>query len=170
MTNGIFGGCFGHFNMYHHLKPFSGLSDHTLLYFSLECNTAVPDDHERSEIKFKWSNAKWGQFRSGIICCLPKFNSIVEYGTPKLSGVFDVYEVEFRTFVFTRILTGPDIRAHIKWPPRTFVLTSNDHPGHSCSHQMTTPDIRAHYPLLLMSLKCHFIYVFPCAKNKHLCR
>ena len=30
---------------------------------------------------------------------------------------------------------------------RTFVLTSNDHPGHSCSHQMTTPDIRAHIKL-----------------------
>ena len=49
-----------------------------------------------------------------------------------------------RTFVPTRFLTGPDIRAHIKWPPRTFVLTSNDHPGHLCSYQITTPDIRAH--------------------------
>jgi len=29
MTNGLFGGCFGHFNMYHHLKR---LCD--LLYFT----------------------------------------------------------------------------------------------------------------------------------------
>jgi len=53
-----------------------------------------------------------------------------------------------RTFVPTWFLTGPDIRAHIKWPPRTFVLTSNYHPGHSCSHQITCPDIRAHIKLL----------------------
>jgi len=52
--------------------------------------------------------------------------------------------IEVRTFVPTRFLTGPDIRAHIKWAPPTFVLTSNDHPGHSRSHQMTTPDIHAH--------------------------
>jgi len=47
----------------------------------------------------------------------------------------------------------PDIRYHGHsfpcdfWQGRTFVLTSNDHPGHSCSHQMTTPDIRAHIKL-----------------------
>jgi len=41
-----------------------------------------------------------------------------------------------------------DIRSHGHsfprdfWQGRTFVLTSNDHPGHSCSHQMTTQDIR----------------------------
>jgi len=33
------------------------------------------------------------------------------------------------------------------WQGRTFVLTSNDHPGHSCSNQMTTPNIRAHIKL-----------------------
>ena len=57
-----------------------------------------------------------------------------------------------RTFVPTdirshAIFDRADIRAHIKWPPRTFVLTSNDQPGHSCSHQITTPDIRAHIKL-----------------------
>jgi len=46
-----------------------------------------------------------------------------------------------------------DIRSHGHsfprgfWQGRTFVLTSNDHPGHSCSHQITTPDIRAHIKL-----------------------
>jgi len=46
-----------------------------------------------------------------------------------------------------------DIRSHRHsfprgfWQGRTFVLTSNDHPGHSCSHQITTPDIRAHIKL-----------------------
>jgi len=52
---------------------------------------------------------------------------------------------------------------HDFWQGRTFVLTSNDHPGHLCSHQMSTPDIRAHinfisfiyslhaYPLLLIA-------------------
>jgi len=44
----------------------------------LKCNTAVPDDQERSDIKFKWSTAKRGYCRSGIIGCLPKINSIVE--------------------------------------------------------------------------------------------
>ena len=44
----------------------------------MKCNTAVPDDQERSEIRFKWSDAKREQFRSGIIGCLPKFNNIVE--------------------------------------------------------------------------------------------
>jgi len=33
-------------------------------------------------------------------------------------------------------MTTPDIRAHFKLPPRTFVLTSNYHPGHSCSYQL----------------------------------
>ena len=48
-----------------------------------------------------------------------------------------------RTFVPT------DIRSHAIFDRagRTFVLTSNDHPGHSCSHQITTPDIRAHIKL-----------------------
>ena len=34
-----------------------------------------------------------------------------------------------RTFVHTRFLTGPDVRAHIKWPPQTFIHQSNYHPG-----------------------------------------
>jgi len=39
-------------------------------------------------------------------------------------------------------MTTPDIRAHIKWPPRTFVFTSNYHPGHSCSYQIVRDSIR----------------------------
>jgi len=142
-----------------------------------------------------------------------------------------------RTFVLTskkhpghlcsHQMTTPDIRAHIKWPPRTFVLISNDHPGHSCSYQLhfiylfftclspptnrlkffkkkykgagkgleniyfiniQTNDWRAvnqmHYEMFYThtdtlfihwswcSVQPHinFINVFPCAKNKHLCR
>ena len=77
----------------------------------------------------------------------------------------------------------PDIRSHRHsiprdfWQGRTFVLTSNDHPGHSCSHQMTTPDIRAHikwtprtfvlisnyHPGHSCSYQLHFIYlIFTC--------
>jgi len=59
-----------------------------------------------------------------------------------------------RSFVPTRFLTGPDIRAHIKWPPRTFVLTSNDHPGHSCSYQITTPDIRDNINFIYLFFTC----------------
>jgi len=85
-----------------------------------------------------------------IMCFIPKKSFMF-----KASGV--------RTFVLTNIrshtifdraghlcsyqITTTDIHAHIKWPPRTFVLTSNYHPGHSCSYQMTTPDIRAHIKL-----------------------
>jgi len=53
------------------------------------------------------------------------------------------------------ILTGPDIRAYIKWPPRTLVLTSNDHPGHSFSYQITTPDIQAHINLISLIYSLH---------------
>jgi len=48
-----------------------------------------------------------------------------------------VFPIFPQTFVPTRFLTGPNIRAHIKWPLRTFVLTSNYNPGHSCSYQIT---------------------------------
>jgi len=77
-----------------------------------------------------------------------------------------------RTFVLTsndhpghscsRQMTTPDIRAHIKLPPRTFVLTSNYHPGHSCLYQITTPDIRSHdYSVL----KCKVTYTIYCLMN-----
>jgi len=46
--------------------------------FSLKCNTTVPDNHERSEIRFKWSDAKRERFRSGVISCLHRFYNIVE--------------------------------------------------------------------------------------------
>ena len=61
-----------------------------------------------------------------------------------------------RKLYFTSVLCCiwcTDIRSHGHsfsrdfWQGRTFVLTSNDHPGHSCSHQFTTPDIRAHIKL-----------------------
>jgi len=53
-----------------------------------------------------------------------------------------------RTFVHTRFLTGPEVRAHIKWPPRTFVHQSNYHPGRSCTSCLTTPDVRSPNTLL----------------------
>lgn len=60
------------------MMPFSEWSGHALLYFSLKCNTSVPDDQERTENEFKWSDAKRERFRSEIISCPLRFNRIVE--------------------------------------------------------------------------------------------
>ena len=97
---------------------------------------------------------RW-RFRIQAWLCISVCKTIQLLYCPLSNVFYLVYGHSFpRTFVPTRFLTGPDIRAHIKWPPRTFVLTSNDHPGHSCSHQITTrtfvltsndhPDIRSH--------------------------
>ena len=42
------------------------------------CNNASSEYKSYTDVKYKWNDALRSQFRSGIICMLPVFNSIVE--------------------------------------------------------------------------------------------
>ena len=101
------------------------------------CNTT----NERENTKKEWGIKTFN-------CFLAKWQWQPFSASSSLVISIIYTKVGVRTFVHTRFFTGPDVREHIKRPPRTFVHQSNYHPGRSYTSCLTTPNVRSPNKLL----------------------